>query len=145
MKFTSRKDTLFTCIFFGSIALLIAVTLLEINANGLNIANSWKYILNAIIALFLLWLFYDTRYEITKDTLKYKSGPITGKIAVKEITQIVSGKTLWVGMRPATAKNGLIITYKKYDEVYISPSSNELFVQEILKHNSAIEVIQHNS
>jgi hypothetical protein len=145
MKFNSRKDTLFTCVVFGSIAVLIAVTMLDINANGLNIANSWKYILNAIIALFLLWLFYDTRYEITKDTLKYKSGPIKGKIAIQEITQIVCGKTLWVGMRPATAKNALIITYKKYNEVYISPSSNELFVHEILKHNSAIEIIQSSN
>jgi hypothetical protein len=125
------------------ITLLIIITLLEVDNKSFNVEDGWKYLINGLVVLLLL--FFDTKYKLTKDDLTNKIGPIKGKIAIQEITQIVCGKTLWVGMRPATAKNALIITYKKYNEVYISPSSNELFVQEILKHNSAIEIIESSN
>ena len=87
-----------------------------------------------------MWLFYGTKYELTKTYLKYKSGPIRGKIELKKITQIIKNKTLWVGIKPATAKNGLIIKYEKYNEIYISPKTNETFIKQILKLNSGIKI-----
>jgi len=40
-----------------------------------------------------------------------------------------------VGLKPATATKGLIIKYDKYNDIYISPDSNESFVEAILKIN----------
>ena len=50
--------------------------------------------------------------------------------------------TLWVGTRPATAKNGVIIYYNKYDEIYFSPSDNEAFVAALLEINPEIKVVR---
>lgn len=46
---------------------------------------------------------------------------IRGKIEIVGIKEIIIGKSLWSGFKPATAKNGLIIKYDKYNEIYISP------------------------
>ena len=94
----------------------------------------------SLVVLFLLWIFFDTKYELTKSHLKYKSGPIRGKIDIYSIRKIIKGKTLWAGLKPATAKNGLIIKYNKYDEIYISPKTNDTFIAKILEFNLEIEI-----
>ena len=43
-------------------------------------------------------------------------------------------------LKPATALKGLIIKYNKYDEIYISPKTNESFVAEILKLNPEVKI-----
>lgn len=86
----------------------------------------------------LLWIYFDTGYELTQSELKYKSGPLRGSIEIKKIHEIVKGKTLWAGIKPAMARNGLIIKHGKYDEIYISPDSNDAFINEILKLNKNI-------
>ena len=92
------------------------------------------------VSVFLLWIFYGTKYELSENHLKYKCGPINGKIELKKINQIVKEKSLWSGLRPATARNGLIIKYEKYNEIYISPKTNETFIKKILELNSGIEI-----
>ncbi|MGC1203582.1 MAG: PH domain-containing protein [Flavobacteriaceae bacterium] len=94
----------------------------------------------SLVVLLILWIFFDTKYELIKNHLKYKSGPIRGEIEIHRIRKIIKGKTLWVGLKPATAKNGLIIKYNKYDEIYISPKTNDVFIAEILELNSEIEI-----
>ncbi|WP_052158386.1 PH domain-containing protein [Lacinutrix jangbogonensis] len=84
-------------------------------------------------------MFFGTEYEITQSELKYKSGPFHGKIELEQIREIIKGKTMWSGMKPATAKNGLIIKYGKYDEIYISPITNDTFVRKILELNNDIK------
>ena len=59
---------------------------------------------------------------------------------IPEIREIAKGKTMYAGLKPATASKGLIIKFGKYDEIYISPATNELFVSEILKRNPEIVV-----
>ena len=81
----------------------------------------------------MLWLYFDTNYELTTSEFKYKSGPIKGAIKLDDITEIIKGKSLWVGLKPATARNGLIIKYQKYEEIYISPKTNDLFISKILE------------
>ena len=89
---------------------------------------------------FLLWIYFGTEYELTKTELKYKSGPIKGKIIIDEITEIIKNKTLWSGLKPATSRNGLIIKYKKFEEIYISPETNDIFINKILEINKSIKI-----
>ncbi len=89
---------------------------------------------------FFMWLNFGTEYELTQTELKYKSGPIRGKIEIERINKIIKGKNLWSGLKPATARNGLIIKYGKYDEIYISPKTNDTFIDKILELNKNIKI-----
>ena len=71
----------------------------------------WTDLLLFLIVGFLFWVYHDTSYKITKKYFKYRSGPIRGKIELSRIKEIIKGKTLWTGLKPATASKGLIIKY----------------------------------
>lgn len=92
--------------------------------------------------VFLAWIYFDTYYQIGNGTLKYKSGFLKGTIDIGKINRVIIGKTLWVGMKPTLAKNGLIIKYNRYDEIYIAPESNAEFIHDLLAINKNIEVIE---
>ncbi|WP_127844130.1 PH domain-containing protein [Psychroflexus aestuariivivens] len=79
---------------------------------------------------------------MTATELKYKSGFISGCISIDEIREIIVGKTLWVGLRPATARHGLIVKYQKYEQIYITPLTNEKFIDTILKLNPEIKIVE---
>ena len=119
----------------------IGFVLLRVFSNGYeNYTFMWNDILMLAVAGFLMWLGLGTNYQLTQSELKYKSGPIRGKIQIHEIHEIIKGKTLWSGLKPATARHGLIIKYKKHHEIYISPQTNDSFVKKILELNSAIKI-----
>jgi hypothetical protein len=107
-----------------------------IGYNGLILID----ILLLLVVGLLLWLYFGTKYELTQTILKYKSGPIRGKIEIERIKEIIKGKTLWAGLKPATARNGLIIKYDKWEEIYISPKTNDTFIEKILELNPAIKI-----
>ncbi len=88
----------------------------------------------------LLWIYFDTYYQLDHNTLKYKSGFIKGRIDVSQIREIRIGVTHWVGLKPALAKNGLLICYNKYDEIYIAPEDNHDLVADLLSVNGKIMV-----
>ena len=141
MKFTSRKDILFQLIGFSIIGFFIGIILYRIFSNGIENYNfMWTDIIMLAVAGFLIWLGLGTNYELTQTELKYKSGPIRGKIEIDKIHEIIKGKTLWSGLKPATARNGLIIKYEKYNEIYISPKTNDSFVKKILELNGKIKI-----
>ena len=73
----------------------------------------------------LLWIYFDTFYKIEKNELIYRSGFLRGKISILNIKEILKGKTMWSGIKPALARNGLIIKFNKYDAIYISPENND--------------------
>ena len=141
MKFTSRKDILFQLIGFSIIGFFIGIILYRIFSNGIENYNfMWTDIFMLAVAGFLIWLGLGTNYELTQTELKYKRGPIRGKIQIDKIHEIIMGKTLWSGLKPATARNGLIIKYEKYNEIYISPKTNDSFVKKILELNGKIKI-----
>lgn len=143
MKFSSRKDYLFTSIIMAMCLLLGSIIGFTVVNSKSIISVLFPIIITFLVLVFLIWIFLDTNYEISKTHVKYFSGPIRGKIEVNKIRKIISGKTLWVGLKPATAKHGLILKYNKFDEIYISPETNEKFISEILKINPDIEIIKH--
>ena len=140
LKFKSKKDFLFQLITLGIVGFCISMVLVEGVESGL---DKWNFItINMLLFVcgFLLWIYYGTYYELTQTHLKYNCGPIKGSIEIKEIREIIKDKTLWVGLKPATARKGLIIKFGKYDEIYISPETNDEFINHILELNDAIKI-----
>jgi len=139
MKFKSRKDIffrIFTLVFCG---FFFGIIFVRIFFEG-KYEFMWIDILLLLVGGLLLWLYFGTEYELTQSELKYKSGPLRGKIALEKISEIIKGKTMWSGIKPATAKNGLIIKYGKYNEIYISPNTNDTFVSKILELKNDIKI-----
>lgn len=115
--------------------------ILDVVSGKMETVGYWPLVLVFSVVGLLLWLYFGTNYELSKtDGLIYRSGPFNGKINTDRITEIIKGKTLWVGFRPATARKGLIIKYDKYNELYISPKTNETFIAKILELNSGIKI-----
>ena len=90
----------------------------------------------------LLWAYFGTKYELTKDSLVYKSAFLRGTIQLKRIHTIIKDATLLSGIKPATASKGLIVKFDKYEEIYISPDSNDSFLTHLktLNPDNKIEV-----
>lgn len=140
MKFRSRKDFFFKILIFGFIGLFLTLIISQVffEKNYNFYLPSIFYLLACVL---LIWLYFGTRYKLTATHFKYRSGPLWGKIEIASIKEIIVGKTLWVGLKPAIAKNGLIIKYGIYDEIYISPVTNDAFVNKILELNSDIKIV----
>ena len=141
MIFKSRKDSLFKSVMIAIVALLFFILYLCLLENTTTTDGVISIIITSLVLCLLLWIFFGTSYKLTSTTLNYKSGPIKGNVPIVEIHQIIKGKTLWVGLKAATACKGLIIKYGKYNELYISPETNDSFIKEILTHKSTIEII----
>ena len=102
------------------------------------------FILLPILAPFLLilWGYLNTIYRIEKEELVYRSAFLGGRIAISNISEIVKGKTMWSGIKPALARKGLIIKFNKYDEIYIAPKNNEELISDLLKINPDIKITE---
>ncbi|MFA5619037.1 MAG: PH domain-containing protein [Weeksellaceae bacterium] len=141
MKFHSRVDALNTFVLLGTVLFLIGLCVFSwIDQPGSLTELIWISFMLLVISGFLLWIYLGTSYEITEDELKYKSGPLSGKIKIESIREIDMNKTMWVGIKPATALRGLIVKFNRFDDIYISPKDNEIFVAEILKRNPKIKI-----
>lgn len=92
--------------------------------------------------MLIAWLYFDTFYKIENDQLIYHSGFLKGKIEIRSIKEILKGKTMWSGIKPALAQNGLIIKFNKFDRIYIAPENNDEIIEDLLKINSEIKITQ---
>jgi hypothetical protein len=90
--------------------------------------------------IIFLWIYFDTSYKIENNELIYRSGFLKGKIEILSIKEILKGKTMWSGIKPALAGKGLIIKYNKYEEIYVAPESNDEMISDLLKINSEIKI-----
>ena len=141
LKFKSKKDKLFEAITIGIVVFCIGTIIKTGFATGL---DKWSVLILLLVCGFLLWSYYGTYYELTQTQLKYNCGPIKGAVEVKEIREIIKGQTLWVGLKPATARKGLIIKYGKFDEIYMSPETTDEFINRLLELNDAIKITTHS-
>lgn len=93
--------------------------------------------------LLILWIYFDTFYKIENDKLVYQSGFLRGNIEIPKIKEIIKGKTMWTGKKPALAKKGLIIKYNLYDQIYIAPENNDELITDLMKINSNIKIVEN--
>lgn len=123
---------MFLSVIFGTIGLCLALVI----GTALNdIEGFWGVGIMSSVTILLSWLLLsvllNTHYSADEDHIWYESGPFKGKVEIQSIREIQVGKSMWTGLRVATAMNGLIIRHGKYDEVYISPDSNSSFIEKI--------------
>lgn len=140
MKFKSRKDLLFSTVILGSCTILIGACVVAFVKGNIKADEYWLIPILLLVAFVLLWLFFGTHYELTPQKFIYKSGPMKGTISLDRIKEITVGKTLWVGYRPATARKGLIVKYDSFNEIYITPKTNETFIKKLLELKNDIKI-----
>ena len=102
-----------------------------------------NYIFNSINYSGFIGRFIRTFNCHLNDTiLHWKSGPFNGKIVINSITKITHHNgiivpTFW---KPALSHIGLIITYNKFDDIYISPERSAEFLSQLIKINPNITI-----
>jgi len=140
--FKSRKDPLFSISIIGIACFLIGIDVYSIILyQDMSLVKALSLSISLVVAGFILWMYFKTNYSLSKeDGISYKCGPLKGKIELNRIREITKGKTLWVGLKPATSRKGLIVKYDKYEEIYISPETNESFIQKLLELDSTIKI-----
>ncbi|WP_457610031.1 PH domain-containing protein [Lutibacter sp.] len=123
----------------GSVLLPIVIFFLDKNT-----FTEKPFILLPLLSplILIFWIYFDTFYKIENNKLIYRSGFLRGKIEIKSIKQIIKGKTMWIGTKPALARRGLIIKFNKYDEIYIAPENNNEMIADLLKVNSEIKITE---
>lgn len=106
------------------------------------ILDNYLLLLPAVLPLLLfIWIYLDTRYWIENNQLYYKSAFLRGKIDIHKIEEIIIGKTLWVGTKPALATKGLVIKFNKYNQIYIAPINNNTLVNKLISINQNIRIV----
>lgn len=139
--FKNRIDNFFKLIAFTTIIIFLAIIFIAWWYNQQTFGfNLWLSLLLISVIGIIVWTFLDTFYTLTDTQFKYKSGFLSGSIPIQEIRELDVNKSLWAGIKPATARKGIIVKFNQWDQIYISPKSNEEFVEEILKINSKIKV-----
>lgn len=95
------------------------------------------------ITSMIIWILLDTKYSIKEEILYFYSGPFRGKININTIRKIEhhSGLIVPVTYKPALNTKGLIVYYNSYDDIYISPSQEAIFLEELLRINPNIVVV----
>ncbi len=140
--FKSTKSKRLNAIFTITFVIIIAVTIPAL----INDIDSVFYIvigINVLTMLLLLSIMFKTEYKIKDKFLYWQSGPFYGKIDIKSIRKIehhdgIFVPTVW---KPALSQIGLIITYNKYDDIYISPEKESKFIDNLVQINPEIEII----
>lgn len=141
MTFTNRIDN-FTLSLITVVILICLSTIFFTWWSNTQIFgfNLWLTILLLSIIGIIIWTIKDTYYILTEKELKFKSGFLKGSIKTESIKELEVNKTMWVGIKPATAKRGVIVKYNQFDQIYISPRDNEEFVKELLKIKPEIKI-----
>lgn len=142
MKFKSRKDISFKLFTIISISALMALETYTFLTDKYSFGITDIVIL--LIIPILLWIYFGTYYKLTASNLEYTSGPMKGSIPVTKIKEIMVGKTMLSGLKPATAKKGLIIKYDIYNEIYITPKAKDSFIKRILEINPDIKITPYD-
>lgn len=143
MQTFKPKNGLISNLLFVYLLLLAIPLIMLINREPWDVFLKVTAINYGLVTLVLYIIQISTRYKIKDGNFHYRSLVFFGKIAITKIHKLDVGKTLYVGMKPATAKKGIIIHYNRYEEVYISPEDNAAFVAALLAINPAIEVHYH--
>lgn len=82
-----------------------------------------------------------THYTFEKDSLICRSSFLKRTIPYSSINKIGKQKGLYAGWKFSLSSKGLLIAYNKYDELYISPTDQEQFIEDLKRSNPSIEVL----
>lgn len=140
--YKSARSKRLNAIFIITIIIIIAATIPAIINKTINTGFYIVIGINVLSLLLLVSIVLKTEYKIKNNLLYWQSGPFFGKIDIKTIQKIqhhngIFVPTIW---KPALSQIGLIITYNKYDDIYISPVKQKEFIESLLEINPSIEI-----
>lgn len=142
MIFEAKKDTFFSTIFYGVLAVLLTSAVVVYNTIQES-QDWWGFTILIVITLLIIWMWYGTVYKISNNVLNITSGPVKKNIHVRAIRLVEIGKTKWVGFKFGLSKGGVIVHYNEYDEVYITPENAEEFCKALKRIHSDIEIAKN--
>lgn len=95
---------------------------------------------NFLCLALLYWIVTNTHYTIIKETLICKSGPFRKTIPIENINRINLHKGILVPCfyKLSLSHEGIIISYDKFEEIYISPKNQQKFINELIQINPNI-------
>ena len=123
--------------------IMISVALMGLLFETPNTGIMIGSIIFILIGSTFFWILLDTKYSIKENDLYYCSGPIRVKIDIQSIRKIKHQKGLYneCFLKPSLDYNGLYIYYNKFDDIYLSPKDQDVFVNYLLKINPKIDLI----
>ena len=121
---------------YGLLAAIIVIIIAPIIFLPFNMLGM---IINLLVLVFILHLFWTTYYIIDGKDLIIKSGFVVDKkLAINLIRKI--SETSSIMSAPAASFDRLEINYGKYSSIIISPKDKSNFIKDILKINPAIDI-----
>ncbi len=139
LVFKTKIDKTFFAIHFGILAVLLFFTIEAYYST--NDSSTFSMMLGFCMVAFLFTItsFLFLKIILKDDFLIVHHFFNLYKIDIKTITTIQIGKTMWVGFhKHGTAINGLIISSKFKNDVYITPKDEEIFLQKLMAINPDI-------
>lgn len=140
MRFKSSTNLTVKLIFLFVILILIGTTIPIILCED-KLGSIVISIINGSLIILLIWIYYKTEYIISNDILICRTAFIKKKIKISTINKITIHKGVVVPTlcKISTDIEGLIITYQKYEEIYISPENSTQLIDELIKINPNIK------
>ena len=143
-RFAPKKNfiTPFFVVLMNASILLVVQVFRE--HTTIDIADSVAIGIWLLVAAYYTWQWFGTFYEIRNGELFYRSGFTKGSIQISKIRKIETHTRSWANTNAAIANKGMMITYNKWDEVYIAPKDEAAFLAALLQINPEIEIKSHD-
>jgi hypothetical protein len=142
MVFKSKIDWFFKgfiLLFFG-IGIVGNILLIKSTENSRDILFFQVFFIG--LAVFFYVLKQTTNYTFKQNVLYCRSAIFHKSLPYSSIRKIEVGTKLYAGLKFSTSLQGLIIHYNKFDNLFISPENQELFIEKLVTLNPSITIIR---
>lgn len=98
-----------------------------------------------LLCVLIAHLFLTTSYEVSDTVLRVRAGfLVDSRIRIDSIKEIK--ETSSILSAPALSMDRLLVTYKKFDSIVISPKDKAAFIAHLLRINPSIKItVKENS
>ena len=141
-RFLTEKSGLIKFLILSTILLmLVFISYLCFIIRMLNAETIITGIISGLVIILLLWIWFGTYYQLSKDKLVAASGPFVWNIKISDIDFIRLNQNTFGGMYKASlSMKGMEIRYKKRRSLYISPVQQETLIKRLKELNTKIEI-----
>ena len=142
--YPSAKHKLTIWLYWFLVVFMLVILVFPIMEEGFTLPIILISIFHLVFIIFFITILFNTNYTIQNEELLCKSSVFRSKIKIKNIRKIEHHKGIIVPViwKLGLSHIGIIITYNKYDDIYISPENTAHFIKDLLAINPNIEIIQ---
>ncbi len=142
LRFASKVDGWLLLVVLAAVA-ACAVAMLALATRG----PAWTAVGWLVIALpgivLPLWVLCDTRYELTDDALRVRSGPFRWRVGLRDVRAVVPSRSLLSS--PALSLDRLRIDHGRTASLLVSPKDRERFLEELICRCPALSSAMHQT